>query len=36
MREVVAASLQAGAVDFVVKPFEREILLRKVEKYLGV
>jgi len=35
-REVVAASLQAGAVDFVVKPFEREILLRKVEKYLGV
>lgn len=35
-REVVAASLQAGAVDFVVKPFEREILLEKVEKYLGV
>lgn len=35
-REVVAASLQAGAIDFVVKPFKREILLEKVEKYLRI
>ena len=32
---VVAECLQAGAADFVVKPFDREVLLKKVVKYLG-
>lgn len=33
-RNVVAASLQAGATDFVVKPFDAERLRGKVEKYI--
>lgn len=33
-RNVVAASLQAGAIDFVVKPFEAELLRAKVAKYI--
>lgn len=32
----VIASRQAGAVDFVAKPFEREVLLGKLRRYLGV
>lgn len=33
-RNVVQASLQAGAIDFVVKPFDRESLCAKVSHYL--
>ncbi len=33
-RLAVAKSLKAGAIDFVVKPFNREILRKKVEKFL--
>lgn len=35
-RQVLAESLRAGAVDFVVKPFDRKILCSKVAKYLRV
>ncbi|MHB1240593.1 MAG: response regulator [Gammaproteobacteria bacterium] len=33
-KAVVVESLQAGAVDFVVKPFDKYILLTKVRKFL--
>ena len=33
-RQVVADSLRAGAVDFVVKPFDKQTLCSKVNKYL--
>lgn len=33
-RTAVAKSLQVGAIDFVVKPFNREVLRKKVEKFL--
>ncbi len=33
-KSVVANCLKAGAVDFVVKPFYRDILLEKIQKYL--
>ncbi|WP_051559851.1 response regulator [Marinobacterium jannaschii] len=33
-RAVVVGSLQAGAVDFVVKPFVRETLMAKINKYV--
>lgn len=33
-RQVVAESLRAGAVDFIVKPFDRPTLCSKVNKYL--
>ncbi|MBN8441225.1 MAG: response regulator [Thauera sp.] len=35
-RNVVAASLQAGAIDFVVKPFEADMLRAKVAKYISL
>ncbi len=35
-RQVLAESLLAGAVDFVVKPFDRKVLCSKVAKYLRV
>ncbi len=34
-KQVIVDSLGAGAADFVVKPFDREILLKKVARYLG-
>jgi CheY-like chemotaxis protein len=34
-KAVVVDSLKAGAVDFVVKPVEREILLKKVARFLA-
>lgn len=34
-RQVIVDSQQAGAVDFLAKPFERDILLRKVAHHLG-
>lgn len=34
-KNVIVESLAAGAADFVVKPFEREILLKKVAKLLA-
>lgn len=33
-KEVVHESLRAGAADFIVKPFAKELLLKKVSKYL--
>lgn len=33
-KHIVVESLKAGAVDFVVKPFDKEILRAKVRKYL--
>lgn len=35
-REQVVKSLKAGAVDFLVKPFDRERLLAKLSRHLGV
>lgn len=35
-KHVIVDSLAAGAADFVVKPFDRDILLKKVARYLGV
>jgi len=34
-RQVLEASLKAGAVDFLVKPFDRDILLQKLARHLG-
>lgn len=34
-RPVLAASLKAGAVDFLVKPFDREVLLQKITHHLA-
>mgnify|MGYP006190124969 CR=1 FL=1 len=34
-RQVLAASLKAGAVDFLVKPFDREVLLQKITHHLA-
>ncbi len=34
-KQVIVDSLGAGAADFVVKPFDRDILLKKVARYLG-
>jgi|GEM_PF-284157 len=34
-RHVLQASLQAGAVDFLVKPFDREVLLNKLTRHLA-
>lgn len=34
-RPVLQASLQAGAIDFLVKPFDREVLLNKLSRHLG-
>lgn len=34
-RQVIVDSKQAGAVDFLAKPFDRDILLRKVSQHLG-
>jgi CheY-like chemotaxis protein len=33
-RDIVVASLRAGAADFVVKPFDRTTLLEKVRRFL--
>ena len=33
-RQVLTASLKAGAVDFLVKPFDREVLLQKITHHL--
>jgi CheY-like chemotaxis protein len=35
-RSILEASLKAGAVDFVVKPFDREVLLKKISRYLAI
>lgn len=34
-RQVLEASLKAGAVDFLVKPFDREVLLQKITHHLA-
>ena len=34
-RDIVIKSVQLGAVDFVVKPFDRHTLLAKVDRALG-
>lgn len=34
-RQVLAASLKAGAIDFLVKPFDREVLLQKITRHLA-
>jgi CheY-like chemotaxis protein len=34
-RQILAASLKAGAVDFLVKPFDRELLLQKLTRHLA-
>ncbi len=34
-RHVLQASLKAGAVDFLVKPFDREVLLSKLARHLA-
>lgn len=34
-RQVLEASLKAGAVDFLVKPVDREILLQKIARHLA-
>ncbi len=34
-RPVLEASLKAGAVDFLVKPFDRDILLQKLARHLA-
>jgi CheY-like chemotaxis protein len=34
-KEVVLDCLKAGAVDFVVKPLDREVLLKKMARFLG-
>lgn len=34
-KQIVMKSLQAGAVDFIVKPFDKETLLAKVRGYLS-
>ena len=34
-RTIIVDSLEAGAAGFVVKPFERDLLLKKVEHFLG-
>jgi len=33
-RSILEASIKAGAIDFVVKPFERETLIKKVSRHL--
>lgn len=33
-KQMVIESLQAGASDFLVKPFEKDILVAKVRKFL--
>ncbi len=33
-RQVLQASLKAGAVDFLVKPFDRQVLLQKLARHL--
>lgn len=33
-RAILEASLKAGAIDFIVKPFERETLIKKVARHL--
>lgn len=35
-RQVLEASLKAGAVDFLVKPCDRDILLQKLARHLGL
>jgi len=32
---IVVDCLQAGAMDFVVKPLEREAFLKKLDRFLG-
>ena len=34
-RQVLQASLSAGAIDFLVKPFDREVLLQKLARHLA-
>lgn len=34
-RQVLQASLSAGAIDFLVKPFDREVLLQKLTRHLA-
>ena len=34
-RQVLHASLSAGAIDFLVKPFDREVLLQKLARHLA-
>ena len=34
-RQVLQASLSAGAIDFLVKPFDREVLLQKLLRHLA-
>jgi DNA-binding response OmpR family regulator len=34
-RQVIVDSKEAGAVDFLAKPFDRDILMRKVAQHLG-
>ena len=33
-RQVLQASLKAGAVDFLVKPLDRQVLLQKLARHL--
>ena len=33
--DVVQSSLRAGAADFIVKPFQKDLLLRKVSKFIS-
>ena len=35
-KDVVVQSLKAGAADFVVKPFDKRIVLAKLRKYLDL
>jgi FixJ family two-component response regulator len=35
-KAIVVESLNVGASDFVVKPFDRAALLTKVDRFLGV
>jgi FixJ family two-component response regulator len=35
-RDVVVESLNAGAVDFVVKPYDRDVLLPKISGLLKI
>jgi FixJ family two-component response regulator len=34
-KETIVDCKAAGAADFVVKPFERELLLKKIDRILG-
>jgi two-component system chemotaxis response regulator CheY len=35
MRATVSAAMELGVCDYVIKPFNNEVLLQKIEKHIG-